>query len=138
MYSAPDPLGGLWCAVCPVAPDPTSMLGELQAATRHAVPCGPRASNTKKSLAGLPVQLGSHVPNARMHVSKMPDVRTIIGMQDLWACSTFNACKTCRQVATVRLQSSIGPVDHSLALLQCQVTQQHGAMLLTECSVAGQ
>jgi hypothetical protein len=50
------------------------------AITRHVAPCGPHASNIKKSLAGLPVWLGTHIPNARMYVSKAPDVRAIIGL----------------------------------------------------------
>jgi hypothetical protein len=37
-----------------------------------AVPCGPWASSIKKSLAVLPVQLGTHVSNARAQVSKAP------------------------------------------------------------------
>jgi hypothetical protein len=42
--------------------------------------CGPQDISIKKSLAGMPVQLGSHVPNARAYISKTPDVRTIMGM----------------------------------------------------------
>jgi hypothetical protein len=34
----------------------------------------------KENLAGLSVQLGTHVLNARAHVSKAPDVRAIIGL----------------------------------------------------------
>jgi hypothetical protein len=44
---------------------------------------GPRASNIKKCLTDLPVHLGSHVPNARMHVFKSPDVRAIMVLQDV-------------------------------------------------------
>jgi hypothetical protein len=50
---APYPLGGLQCAACPTALDLASLLGGLQAATRLMVPCGPWASNIKKSLADL-------------------------------------------------------------------------------------
>jgi hypothetical protein len=45
-----------------------------------AVFCRLRASNIKKSLADLLVQLGSYVPNGRTHVSKAPDIRAIIGI----------------------------------------------------------
>jgi hypothetical protein len=55
------------------------------AATCLITPCGTRASNIKKSLAGLHVQLGMHVPNARAHVSKEPDVRVIMDLQDVRA-----------------------------------------------------
>jgi hypothetical protein len=66
------------------------------------VSCGSRASGIKKSLADLPMQLGLHVPNARVHVSKAPNDRAIIGLQDVRAGSTFNACKTCRHAAAVQ------------------------------------
>jgi hypothetical protein len=59
-----DPLGGLRCAICTMAPDPTSLLGGLQAAMCPVIPCGLQASSIKKSLAGLPVQLDPHVSNA--------------------------------------------------------------------------
>jgi hypothetical protein len=42
-----------------------------------------------------------HVPNARMHVLKAPDVRVIMGQQDVWVNSAVNACKVCEQEATV-------------------------------------
>jgi hypothetical protein len=61
---APNMLRGLWCTMYPMVSDPNSLRGGLRAATHPMVPCGPRASNIKKSLASLPVQLGSHVPNA--------------------------------------------------------------------------
>jgi hypothetical protein len=56
-----------------------------------AVSYGPRASSIKKSLADLPVQLASHVPNARTHVSKVLDVKAIMGLQDVRAGSVINA-----------------------------------------------
>jgi hypothetical protein len=46
-----------------MAPDPASLLGGLRAATRPAVTCGPRASNVKKNLAGLPVRVDLRVLN---------------------------------------------------------------------------
>jgi hypothetical protein len=59
------------------------------------------------------VQQGSHVPNTRAHVFKALDARAIMSLQDVRAGSAFNAYKTCGQAATVRLQCSAGPVDHS-------------------------
>jgi hypothetical protein len=56
----------------------------------------------KKSIAGLSVQLGSCVSKARVHVSKVPDVRAIMGLQDVRADYVFNACKTYVHVATVQ------------------------------------
>jgi hypothetical protein len=52
-------------------------------ATRPVVPCGPRASNIKKSLVDLPMQLGLHVPNVRAHVSNAPNIGPSL------------TCKTC-------------------------------------------
>jgi uncharacterized heparinase superfamily protein len=52
-----------------------------------AVSYGSRASTIKKSLAGLPVQLGLHVLNVCAHVSKAPDIRVIMGLQDVRTCS---------------------------------------------------
>jgi hypothetical protein len=50
----------------------------------------PTASGIRKGLAGLGMQLGSRVIKTRLsiteactHVSKMPDVRAIMGMQDV-------------------------------------------------------
>jgi hypothetical protein len=54
--------------------------GYNTATTCPAVFCRLRASNIKKSLAGLLVQLGSYVPNAHTYVSKAPDIRAIIGI----------------------------------------------------------
>jgi hypothetical protein len=55
-------------------------------------PWGPQVSSIKKSLAVLPVQLVTHVPNAHVHVSKALDIRAIIGLQDVRAgsASTMN------------------------------------------------
>jgi hypothetical protein len=64
-------------------------------------PCGPPASSIKKSLAGLPVQLGTHIPNARVHISNAHDVRAIMGLQDVRAGNALNACKACKLVATM-------------------------------------
>jgi hypothetical protein len=98
---------------------PPNQEGSDAATACPSVSCGPQASSIKKSLAGLSVQLGSHAPNARAHVSNTPDARTITDLQDVRASGTFNACKTCRQAAdlmSVRradmwLQYHTGPVD---------------------------
>jgi hypothetical protein len=47
------------------------------------------------------MQVDTHVPNARMPVSKVPDVRAILVLQDVRAGCAVNACKTCGHVATV-------------------------------------
>jgi hypothetical protein len=95
----------------------------------------------KKSLANLHVQLGTHVPNARVHVSKAAHVRAIIRLQDVWGDSIVNTCKVCRHASIVRLQYGYTMTlvlwTTLLAPLQCQVTRQHDTTLLTECSVAG-
>jgi hypothetical protein len=98
----PDPLGGLQCATCLAASDPTSLRGGLQTAMRPVVLCGPRASSIKKSLAGLPMQLGSHVLNTHAYVYKASNIRAIMGLQDVWEGSAITACKTCGQAATVQ------------------------------------
>jgi hypothetical protein len=40
----------------------------------------PRATNINKFLDGVPMQLGPRVPKSHAHVSKMSDVRVIMGM----------------------------------------------------------
>jgi hypothetical protein len=112
---------GSGTTMCTTAPDPTTWLegGTLMllhvqqlrtlpscrkgfvTATRPAVPYGPWATSTKKSLPGLSIQLGPRVSKARMHVSKTPDVKAIMGSQDVWVDGAFSACKTCRQAATI-------------------------------------
>jgi hypothetical protein len=82
--------------------------GTCVTTTCPTVPCRQWASNLKESLAGLPVS------NTHAYISKAPGVRGIIGLKDVRAGSTVNACKTYRQVATVWLQCSVGPIDHSL------------------------
>jgi hypothetical protein len=82
-------------ATCTVVLNPASLSGGLQAVTRPAVPCASRASSMKKSLAGLSVQQGTPVSNARAHVSKAPDVRAIMGLQDVRVDTADNACKMC-------------------------------------------
>jgi hypothetical protein len=67
-------------------------------------PCGTCAPSIKKSLAGLPVQVGTHVPNASVHVFKVPHIRTIMCLQDVRTDSVVNTCKACGQTAIVQLQ----------------------------------
>jgi hypothetical protein len=102
---------------------------------------GPQALSIKKSRAGLPVQLGTHVPNTRAHVSKAPHVRAIMRLQDVQAGSVVNTYKACGQASTVRLEYdySVMPTQWitRLAPLRCQVTRQHDVTLLTECNVEG-
>jgi hypothetical protein len=57
----------------------------------------------EKGLSNLPMQVDSRVSMTSVHVPKIPDVRAIMGLQDVWAGYTFNACKTCGRAATVRL-----------------------------------
>jgi hypothetical protein len=54
----------------------------------------------------MPVQLGTHVPNARVHVFKALDIRAMMGLQDVRANSVVNACKACRHAGTIRLHCS--------------------------------
>jgi hypothetical protein len=79
------------------------------AATYPVAPYGTWASSIKKSLAVLPVQLGTHVSNTRAQVSKAPDTACNTCGQ---ACAV-NACKACRQAAIVRLQYNTSNMDHS-------------------------
>jgi hypothetical protein len=44
---------------------------------------GPHALRIKKGLANLPMQLGSYVSKACAHVSNTPDIRAIMGLQDV-------------------------------------------------------
>jgi hypothetical protein len=50
------------------------------------------------------MELVPYVLNVRVHVSKALDVRAIMGMQDVWADSGVNTCKTYRHVAIVQRQ----------------------------------
>jgi hypothetical protein len=70
-------------ATCPMALELTFRLRCAPALPRvPRVPMGHELQNIKKSLAGLPVQLGTHVSNARAHVSKAPQIRAITRLQD--------------------------------------------------------
>jgi hypothetical protein len=96
-------------------------------------PYGSRGSSIKESLAGLPVQLGTHVSNARAHVSKAPHVGAIMRLQDVQADSIVNTCKVYRHASTVCLQYgySVMPTLWTTRQ-QCQVTRQYDTTLLTE------
>jgi hypothetical protein len=59
----------------------------------------------KKGFIGLPMQLGSRVFKARVHVLKAPDVRANISMQDVR--TDIITCKTCRHGAIVQLNSAV-------------------------------
>jgi hypothetical protein len=54
-----------------------------------------------------------HVPNTRMHVFKVLDIRAIMGLQDVQTESVVKAYKAYIHVATVRLQCSASTMDHS-------------------------
>jgi hypothetical protein len=47
------------------------------------------------------VQLGMHVLNAHVHVSKVLGITVIMSLQDVRAVSAVNACKACKQAATM-------------------------------------
>jgi hypothetical protein len=83
------------------------------------------------------VQLGTHVPNVRTHISKAPHISAIMSLQDVQAGNIVNTCKACGHASTVRLQYDASTMTTHLAPLQCQVTRQHNVTLLTECNVAG-
>jgi hypothetical protein len=72
------------------------------AATRYAVPCAPHTSSIKKNLADLPVQLGTCVSKAHMHIFKAPDARAIMGLQDVRIGGALNVCKMCGHTATMQ------------------------------------
>jgi hypothetical protein len=77
---------------CPMTPEPGGLLTEVGsiAAMCRVAPCGSWASGIKKSLAGS-MQLGTHVPNAHAYVSKVYDIRAIMGLQHVRAGSIVNA-----------------------------------------------
>jgi hypothetical protein len=95
--------------MCTMALDPAILLGRAP-----MLPCALRlrtlpprwevsGASIKKNLSGLLMQLGPHVSKACVHVSKMPNVRAIMGMQDVRKGSAFNACKTCGHADIVQL-----------------------------------
>jgi hypothetical protein len=44
----------------------------------------------------MPVQLGTHVPNACMHIPNAPHIRAIMRLQNVQVSSVVNTCKVCR------------------------------------------
>jgi hypothetical protein len=90
---------GFGAVMCPLAPDPASLLERAPAlpcvlwlqtlpprwngsgvATHPTVPCGPHTTSIKKHLADMVKLLGPHVFKARAHVSKMTGIRSIMNM----------------------------------------------------------
>jgi hypothetical protein len=59
-------------------------------------PYGPWALSIKKSLAFLPVQLGTYALTARAHASMVPNIRVIMDLQDMRVGSVVNAYKAYR------------------------------------------
>jgi hypothetical protein len=128
LHTPPLCLGGLQCGHVSLSsgPDPTSKVGSSaticplaphwkgsDATTQLVVPYGPQDARIKRNLVGLPMHLGLRVTEACTHVSMTPDVRAMMGLQDMLAGGAFNACKTCRHAATVHLQCNAGPDGHS-------------------------
>jgi hypothetical protein len=105
---APDPSSLSWRAPVPSHALRLWILPPCRegssAVTRPAVSCRSHTSSIKEN---------SRVCKARTHIFKVSNVRVIMGLQYMWVGCTFNACKTCGQAATVRLQCNVGPVDHS-------------------------
>jgi hypothetical protein len=75
------------------------------------------------------------------HVFRVTHVRAIIRLQGVQAYIVVNTCKACIQTSTMRLQYSYSATPAlwttRLSPLPCQVTRQHDATILTECSVTG-
>jgi hypothetical protein len=75
----------------------------------------------------MPVQLGTHVPNARTHVYKASHVRAIMRLQDMQTDSVVNTCEACKHASTIQLQCGYSATSAlwttRLAPLQCQVTR---------------
>jgi hypothetical protein len=114
LQSSPLDWGGLRC--CHVSYGSGSWLSaevDFGAATFPGAPCGLRVSSIKKRVVDMHVQLGTHVPNARVHVSKAPHVRAVTHLQDMRAGGVVNTCKACVYASTVRLQCDVGTIDHS-------------------------
>jgi hypothetical protein len=124
--------GGLWSIVCAVALDPLGVLcvlwlrippscreGSGAATSCLTVSCGPWASSIKKSVAGLPVQLASHM--FPMH-ARMSPKRLTSGLS--WACKTCVRAPHSMPVkcADMWLQCNAVLLTTRLTPLQCWVT----------------
>jgi hypothetical protein len=80
-------LDPLWCHRVSYDSGPHLLVEEgFDTAKRPTVPNGLRVSRIKKSIVGLPTQLGLHVSNTCSQVYKAPGTRTIM------------TCKMCGQV----------------------------------------
>jgi hypothetical protein len=90
---------GSGTTTCPTTLDHASLLGGLRC--RHSMLCefmwivGLRYIT--KGLASLPMQLDSHVFKARTHIPYAPDVRAMMGVQDVRTNGIIITYKTCGQ-----------------------------------------
>jgi hypothetical protein len=130
LRTSPPGWGGLRCCQVSYSSGPRLPVEVgFGAVTNHVAPCGPWASSIKKSLAVIPMQLGTYVPNARAQVFKALDIRVIMGLQDVRAGSAVNACKTCRQgsynATTVQRQHYILLVWHRYSVKWFDSTTPH-------------
>jgi hypothetical protein len=134
LWTSPPGRGGLRCYQISYGSGPHLPVEVgFGAATYPMVPCGPRASGIKKSLAVLLVQLGTHLPNARAQVSNASDrTRKTCG-------KVVQSMPIRRADRQLQCYYSTAPALWITCLipLQCQATRQHSVTLLTECSVAG-
>jgi hypothetical protein len=122
LWTSPPSWGGFQCCHMPYASEPHLPVEvDSDAVMCTTGPYVPWASSIKKSLAGLPVQLCTHVLNARVHVFKAPHVRAIMRLQDVHASSGVNTYKACRYASTVRYNTAIVRRQHygSLVCHRC-------------------
>jgi hypothetical protein len=93
----------LWLRILPPYQE-----GSGAAITCPAIFCGPQVSSIKKNLVDLPMQLGTYVPHTRAHVFKAPDIRAIMGLQDVrtsgYSAATVSGDATGRSHAADRTQ----------------------------------
>jgi hypothetical protein len=114
----PSYRGGLRRATYPMALDPASLPGGLRC--RHRMSCGflwtVGLRYIKNGLASLPMQLGSRVSKASVHVPYAPDARANMGLQDVRTSSVIITCKMCRHdsysASTVPHQLCLSLVEH--------------------------
>jgi hypothetical protein len=91
-------------------------------------PYGPRASSIKESLAGLPVQLGTHVFNARAHVSTRRGHHASVRRAGWQYSQYMQGVRTCIYSAfTVRLQCDANTMDHSPTVPSNSTVRHHTA-----------
>jgi hypothetical protein len=87
--------------VCPTAPNPASPMGGLRRCHASRGSLWAMGHKHKEKPNWHTYVASPCVSKARVHVSKTPDNRAIMGVQDVWVGSAFNACKTCGQMATM-------------------------------------